>query len=68
MPDLIPPSRDALREALSLSVDILRNIELVELPLSNVVLKASRLARLLNDFDMQRGAKGDALKILIREK
>jgi len=37
-----------------LSEDILRNIELVELPLSNVVLKASRLARLLNDFDMQQ--------------
>lgn len=54
MPDPIPPSRDALREALSLSEDILRNIELVELPLSNIVLKTSRLARLLNDFDMQR--------------
>jgi len=46
----IPPSRTALNEALSLSAQILCNIELSELPHSNISLKASRLARLLNDF------------------
>ncbi len=50
----IPPSRQALAEALALSSDILRNIELGELPLANIALKASRLARLLNDFEFQR--------------
>jgi hypothetical protein len=54
MSDLIPPSRQALTEALSLSSEILRNIELSELPLANIVLKASRLARLLNEFDIQK--------------
>lgn len=33
---------------------MLRNIELSELPLSSVALRAARLARLLNDFDFQR--------------
>ncbi len=50
----IPPSRQALREALALSEDILKNIELIEMPLANISLKASRLARLLNDFDSQK--------------
>lgn len=50
----IPPSRQALREALALSEEILRNIELNELPLANVALKVSRLARLLNDFSHQK--------------
>jgi hypothetical protein len=54
MSDLIPPSRQALTEALSLSSEILRNVELSELPLANIVLKASRLARLLNEFDIQK--------------
>jgi hypothetical protein len=55
MPDnLIPPSRQALREALSLSEEILKNIELSELPLANIALKTSRLARLLNDFSHQK--------------
>lgn len=54
MIDSIPPSRQALREALTLSEDVLRNIELNELPLANIALKASRLARLLNDFDSQK--------------
>jgi hypothetical protein len=54
MSEIIPPSRQALAEALALSTDILRNIELSELSLTNVALKAGRLARLLNDFDMQR--------------
>jgi hypothetical protein len=54
MSETIPPSRQALAEALSLTTEILRNIELSELPLTNIALKVSRIARLLNDFDMQR--------------
>lgn len=54
MTDQVPPSKQALREALALSEDILRNIELSEMPLANISLKASRLARLLNDFDGQK--------------
>jgi len=54
MTDHIPPSRQALREALALSEEVLRNIELSELPLANIALKVSRLARLLNDFSHQK--------------
>lgn len=54
MTDFIPPSRKALAEALELSAEILRNLELNELPLKNVTLKISRLARLINDFDVQK--------------
>lgn len=54
MTDTVPPSRQALREALALSEEILKNIELGEIPLANVALKTSRLARLLNDFDYQK--------------
>lgn len=54
MSEAVPPSRKALSEALDLSNEILKNIELSELPLTNVALKASRLARLLNDFDVQK--------------
>ncbi len=43
-----------LEQALTLSEDILQNIELNELSLTNIVLKASRLARLLNDFEYQK--------------
>lgn len=39
---------------MDLSEAILKNIELTELPLTNVALKASRLARLLNDFVTQK--------------
>jgi AbiTii-like protein len=53
MDDRVPPARGALREALDLSSEILRNVELSELALGSIALKASRLARLLNDFDMQ---------------
>lgn len=52
--DIVPPSTEALREALNLSADILRNIELSEIPLTNIALKASRLARLLNEYDAQK--------------
>jgi hypothetical protein len=54
MTDHIPPSRQALREALALSEEVLRNIELSELPLANIALKVSRLACLLNDFSHQK--------------
>lgn len=49
----IPPSVKVLTEALNLSSEILKNIELSEIPLTNIFLKASRLARLVNDFDIQ---------------
>jgi len=54
MNETIPPTKQALSEALAISTEILSNIELSDLPLTNVALKASRLARLLNDFEMQR--------------
>ncbi len=54
MLDDIKPSKVALQEALTLSEEILCNIELSELPLANIALKTSRLARLLNDFAYQK--------------
>jgi len=54
MSETIPPSRQALAEALNLSGEILKNLELSELPLTNIALKASRLARLLNEYDVQK--------------
>ena len=65
----VPPSAQALAEAEALSGEILRDIELSQIPLSLVVLKALRLARIVNDFEGQqvfewesggypRGAKG----------
>lgn len=54
MPELVPPSKQALAEALSLSFEILQNIEKSELPLADIALKASRLARLLNDSDYEK--------------
>ena len=50
----VPPSKAALREALYLSEEIIRNIEMMEIPLTNCALKASRLARITNDFDYQK--------------
>jgi len=40
-----------LNDALSLSEDILKNLELNEIPLAQAVLKVTRLARLINDFE-----------------
>src|SRR5438552_3574969 len=51
MTDQIPPTPKALQEALALSEEILKDIELSRGPLSAVALKAGRLARLLNHFD-----------------
>lgn len=39
---------------MELSSEILTNLELSNIPLQNIALKASRLARLLNDFDYQK--------------
>ena len=52
--DNIPPTRKALQEALSLSEEILKNLELSEIPLTNIALKTGRLARLLNDSENQK--------------
>lgn len=52
--EVVPPSRHALVEALNLSEVILKNIELSELPLANIALKASRMARLMNDQKIQK--------------
>ena len=43
-----------LEQAFNLSEEILKNIELTEIPLTNIALKTSRLARLLNDFKYQK--------------
>ncbi len=51
---VVPANVQVLQEALSLSGEILKNIELSEIPLANIALKASRLGRLLNDFDWQK--------------
>jgi hypothetical protein len=50
----IPPTPRALDEALSLSGEILKDIELSTISLAKVALKASRLARLLNQDNPQR--------------
>ena len=44
---------EGLKEALSLSNEILDDIELSTKALSNIALKTSRLARLIGDFDYQ---------------
>jgi len=54
MSDLTPPTRAALEEALTLSADILQDVELGQVPLISIALKASRLARLLNDLDFHK--------------
>ncbi|EKJ88435.1 hypothetical protein CLV96_3264 [Leptospira meyeri] len=43
-----------LKEALALSQEVLGDIELSRIPLTNIALKASRIARLLNDIDFQK--------------
>ncbi|MGB8656723.1 MAG: hypothetical protein WCE90_02935 [Candidatus Zixiibacteriota bacterium] len=50
----IPPSPQALEEALALSEEILTDLELTRIPLSSVALRVSRLARLLNDHDYEQ--------------
>ena len=50
----LPASTAVLSEAETLCEDILRDIELSQAKLSLIVLKTSRLARLLNDFESLR--------------
>ena len=50
----IPVTAEVLREAEGLSGEILKDIELSQVPLSVVALKAMRLARILNDFEFQQ--------------
>ena len=41
-------------EALHLSEETLADLELSKIPMANIALKASRLARLINDFDLEK--------------
>ena len=50
----IPPTRTALKEALTLSEEVLEDIELSRIPLTNIALKVCRIARLMNDITYQR--------------
>ncbi len=50
----VPPSSQALAEAEILAGEILKDIELSQIPLSLVVLKTLRLARIVNDFEAQQ--------------
>ncbi len=60
MSEQIPPNRQAQAEALILSEETLRNIELSEIPLTQIALKASRIARLLNDLDIMSIMRNEA--------
>ena len=51
--EIVAASPAAQAEALELSEVLLKNIELGEISLASIFLKAARLARLLNDFEMQ---------------
>lgn len=42
------------KEAYLLAEEILKDLDLSRLPLANIVLKAGRLARLMNDFDIEK--------------
>jgi hypothetical protein len=50
---VVAPSQEALAEALKLADETLRNVELSEVSIGIGMLKASRLARLVGDRDMQ---------------
>ena len=54
MENEIPPTPKALDEALLLSGEILKDIELSSISLAKIALKASRLARLLNQDNPQQ--------------
>lgn len=60
MDGLIPQSKQTLKEALALSTEILQNIEKSELSLTDIALKTSRLARLLNDFNYEETMRFEA--------
>ncbi|MGA2111731.1 MAG: hypothetical protein ABSG98_06220 [Anaerolineales bacterium] len=50
----ISPSKEALSEATALASEILTDLELSRIPLVTATLRAARLARLLNDFDLHQ--------------
>ncbi len=50
----IPVTAQVLEEAEALSGDIIRDVELAQAPLSSIGLKALRLARILNDSEVQQ--------------
>ena len=52
--EVIPPTADVAAEAQSLCADILKDIELSQIPLAVAALKAMRLSRLTNDFEHQQ--------------
>lgn len=54
MNDKIPPTPEALKEAFSPSESIITDIEFNQTKLTNIALKASRLAKLLNHFEMRQ--------------
>ncbi|MFQ6027938.1 MAG: hypothetical protein ACE5Q6_10640 [Dehalococcoidia bacterium] len=56
----VPPTPQALEEALEVSLDLISDIELERTSLTAAALKASRLARLLNDFESQEMFKYEA--------
>lgn len=60
MTEQIPPTAQALKEGLELAAEILADIELGRVSLTAAALKASRLARLLNDFDAQEVFRHEA--------
>jgi len=60
MENIVPPTKQALAEAFSLSSEILQNIEKNEFPLTDTALKTSRLARLLNDFEHEQAMQLEA--------
>ena len=55
--------QDRNAEALGLSDEILRNLELAEIPLGNACLKAARLARLLDDSPNVDTLSGIAVEV-----
>lgn len=54
MTDAIQTSADAIGEATALSLEILSDLELGRTTIESLCLKASRLARLLNDSQAQK--------------
>lgn len=57
---LVQSTPQALQNALDLSEEILADLELSRVPLSSIALKSSRLARLINDYDMQQAMAFEA--------
>jgi len=47
-------NQEIKEEALNLAEETLKGIELSRLPMANIALKASRIARLVNDYDLEK--------------